>query len=213
MLEALSKAVSEVGEAASSGDGSKFMDSPKEDKGSGRDFMESLKRDSGTGKSFMESLKNDSRETQSHKELTPISEKERERIKDENGWSDEIIDQIGSVEEYEIYRDAGLEEKDVNGKPCLAKSEIDFDQKDEFGRTNKERMEQGLPPLDKDGKPIELHHIGQKSDASLAELGQGEHRGKGNDGVLHDKTKETEIDRIAFGKEKADHWETRAKDA
>ena len=112
-----------------------------------------------------------------------------------------------------MYKKAGLEEREINGKPCLIRDDLDLEQKDEFGRTNKERMENGLAPLDKNGKPIELHHIGQKSDSPLAELTQEEHRGKGNDGILHDKNKDTEIDRIAFREEKEEHWKTRAGNA
>ena len=47
---------SETSELPSSGDGSKFMDSLKEDNNSGKGFMESLKGDTEDGKSFMESL-------------------------------------------------------------------------------------------------------------------------------------------------------------
>jgi hypothetical protein len=103
-------------------------------------------------------------------------------------------------------------EAKVNDKPCLIRNDLNLKQKDEFGRTNKERMEQGLAPLDKDGRPYELHHIGQKQDSPLAELTMEQHRGKGNDSILHDKTKGTEIDRIAFQEEKSEHWETRAKE-
>ena len=61
----------------------------------------------------------------------------------------------------------------------------------------------------KSGEEIELHHIGQKPDNPLAELTLKEHRGIGNDGILHDKTKETEINRIEFAKERRDHWKGR----
>jgi hypothetical protein len=140
-----------------------------------------------------------------------LTEDEKKEIKEAHpDWPDKIIDAIGSWEEYEIYDRAGLKYSEINGKPCLIRSDIDMNQKDEFGRTNKERMEQGLAPLDKNGKPIELHHIGQKPDSPLAELTQEEHRGRGNDTILHDKTKPSEIDRGEFQKEKEDHWETRA---
>jgi hypothetical protein len=142
-----------------------------------------------------------------------LTEDQKDRIKEAHpDWSPEIIEAISSWEEYEIYNNAGLKYAEINGKPCLIR-DIDMTQKDEYGRTNKERMEQGLAPLDKNGNPIELHHIGQKPDSPLAELEREEHRGKGNDSVLHDKTKETEIDRAAFQKEKNEHWETRAEDA
>ena len=104
-----------------------------------------------------------------------------------------------------------LEPAQVNGKDALIRTDIDYDQKDEFGKTNLERMKLGKPPLDADGNPIELHHIGQKSDAPLAELTRGEHRGNGNDNVLHDKLKESEINREDFGKERKEYWKARAE--
>lgn len=143
------------------------------------------------------------------KELT---DEEKQKIKEETGWSDGIVDYIRSMKEYEIYKNAGLEEKEINGKKCLIRSDIDLDQKDEKGRTNKERMEKGKPPLDKNGESIELHHIGQKSDSPFAELTKSEHIKNGNDTILHDKSKESEIDRlIQFKKEKSDHWKARSE--
>lgn len=144
-------------------------------------------------------------------ETKGLSDEQKEQIKKETGWSDEIVDSIGSMAEYKIYKDAGLVEAEVNGKKCLINPNIDMNQTDQFGRTNKERMEQGLAPLNKDGKPIELHHIGQHPDSPLAELTQEQHRGKGNDSILHDKTKESEIDRQVFGQERSDHWKSRAE--
>ena len=140
-----------------------------------------------------------------------LSDEEKQKIKEETGWSDEIIDAISSMEEYEIYKKADLEEKEINGKKCLVRKDIDLEQKDSMVRTNSERMEKGLPPLDKNGRPIELHHIGQKSDSPLAELTTSEHRGKGNDTVLHDKKKESEIDRDKFAEERSEHWKNRSE--
>ncbi|MBO1869751.1 HNH/ENDO VII family nuclease [Lachnoanaerobaculum sp. Marseille-Q4761] len=141
-----------------------------------------------------------------------LTDEEIAKIKEETGWSDEIIDSIGSVKEYEIYRCAGLQEDEIGGKKCLIRSDIDWEQKDAMGRTNKERAEQGLSPINKEGKVIELHHIGQHADSPLAELNPDEHRGKGNDAILHDKTKESEIDRQVFAGERSSHWEARAND-
>ncbi len=139
-----------------------------------------------------------------------LTDEEKAKIKEETGWSDEIIDAIGSMEEYEIYKNAGLVEAEIDGKKCLVRNDIDWDQKDAMERTNRERAEQGLSPINKDGKVIELHHIGQHADSPLAELTTEEHRGKGNDTILHNKTKESEIDRQAFAKERNEHWEARA---
>lgn len=144
------------------------------------------------------------------KENKGLSEEEKQQIKNETGWSDEIIDAIGSMEEYRIYRDAGLQEMEINGRKCLVRNDIDWDQKDSMGRSNKERAEAGLSPINKDGDTIELHHIGQKSDGPLAELTPDEHRGKENYSVLHDAQKESEIDRAAFNGERSNHWRERA---
>lgn len=141
-----------------------------------------------------------------------LTEAEKEKLKEETGWSDEIVDSTRSVEEAEIYKNADLKE-DINGKKCLIRNDIDMEQKDEFGRTNKERMENGNAPLIESGETVELHHIGQKQDSPLAELTTQEHRGKGNDTILHDKQKETEIDRGEFAKERKQHWESRAENA
>lgn len=141
-----------------------------------------------------------------------LTDEEKAKIKEETGWSDEIIDAIGSMEEYEIYKNAGLQEAEIGGKKCLIRNDIDWDQKDLMGRTNRERAEQGLSPINKDGKVIELHHIGQHADSPLAELTPEEHRGKGNDNILHDKTKESEIDRQVFAGERSGHWEARANE-
>jgi hypothetical protein len=137
-----------------------------------------------------------------------LTEDEKKKVKEAHpDWPDEIIEAIGSWKEYEIYHKAGLKYAEINGRPCLIRTDIDMDRKDELGRTNKERMEQGLAPLDKNGKPIELHHIGQKADSPLAELRHGEHQE-----IPHDETKKSEIDRGAFRKERNEHWEERAKD-
>lgn len=141
-----------------------------------------------------------------------LTDEEKAKIKEETGWSDEIIDAIGSMEEYEIYKNAGLVEAEIDGKKCLVRNDIDWNQKDAMGRTNRERDEQGLSPINKDGKVIELHHIGQRVDSPLAELTTEEHRGKGNDTILHNKTKESEIDRQAFTKERNEHWEARVNE-
>ncbi|MDE7088492.1 MAG: HNH/ENDO VII family nuclease, partial [Prevotella sp.] len=119
-----------------------------------------------------------------------LTEDEKAKIKDAHpDWADEIIDALSSWEEYEIYGKAGLRCVEINRRHCLIRDDIDLEQKDAFGRTNMERMEEGLAPLDKNGRPIELHHIVQKSDSPLAELTFDEHHCDGNDTILHDKSK------------------------
>lgn len=139
-----------------------------------------------------------------------LTEDEKQQIQNETGWSREIIDAIGSMKEYEVYKNAGLQEAEISGKKCLVRSDIDWRQKDSMGRTNEQRAKEGLSPINKDGNTIELHHVGQKHNAPLAELTSEEHRGKENSSVLHDTKKESEIDRVAFSTERSDHWKARS---
>lgn len=143
-----------------------------------------------------------------------ISDEEKAKIKEETGWSDEIIDAIGSMEEYDIYKKAGLVEAEIGGKKCLIRTDIDWEQTDPFGNTNRERTEKGLAPLDKNGKPLQLHHIGQHADSPLAELTFEEHRCGGNDTILHDKSKETEVhgEGNKWDSERSDYWKARGDD-
>lgn len=122
---------------------------------------------------------------------------------------DEALKDV-SPEERKIYEEAGLEKGEINEREALQRTDIDPDARDQFGQTNLDRMKDGLPPL-VDGEPIELHHIGQKMNSPLAELKPDEHRGKGNDGILHEKGKETEIDRTEFSKERKEYWMSRAE--
>lgn len=150
-----------------------------------------------------------------------LTEEEKAKIKEETGWSDEIIDNIQNMKQYEILKNANLMEVEINGRKCLIRTDIDLDKKwptgkfDENGNptyeTNRERMAKGKPPLDENGRPIELHHLGQKADSPLVELTIDEHRGEGNDTVFHNKTKESEIDRDDFGKERYQHWKARSE--
>lgn len=155
---------------------------------------------------------NKSSETDEGKEgREGLTDEEKEKLRELTGWSDEILDAIDSWEEAEIYMKAGLKEVEINGKKCLIRDDVDLDQEDEDGITNRERMERGRPPITNDGEEIELHHIGQKQNSPLAELTMEQHRGVGNDTILHDKIKATEIDRNEFGKERRDHWKNRVE--
>lgn len=143
--------------------------------------------------------------------LTPLSEETKIDLS-ESGYSDEVIDNIASEEEAAIYQDAGLECETVNGRDVLVNNEIDPDQVVDFGQTNLERMEKGNAPWDADRNPIELHHIGQKADSPLAELTHAQHMGGGNNTILHDTMKESEIVRNDFNKERSAHWKARAEE-
>lgn len=164
-------------------------------------------------KNFLESLfKPDSRDRDIKVGNTELTDADRKEIMKKTGWSKEVVDCIQTREQADIYIKADLKEAEINGKKCLIRQDIDMEQKDEFGRTNKERMGEGHPPITNKGEIVELHHIGQKKDSPLAELTTLEHRGKGNDTILHDKQKESEIDRTEFIKVRQDHWKSRIMD-
>ena len=152
-------------------------------------------------------------ETSSKNELRGLTNVEKATVQAESGYSDAIVDNIGSMEEYNIYKEAGLKEVEIGGKKALIRSDIDWGQVDGQGRTNAQRIEKGLSPLDRDGNAIELHHIGQKADSPLAELTGKEHRCGGNDTVLHDKNKVTEThgERNNWNTERQDYWKARAE--
>ena len=115
-----------------------------------------------------------------------------------------------SEAEQSVYEKSDTHKGEVNGREALIRNDINYDQVDGKGRTNLERMEAGLAPLDANGKSIELHHMGQKMDAPLAELNRDEHRGQGADQILHDKNAKTDIIRNDFSKERSEYWQARA---
>ena len=119
-------------------------------------------------------------------EKNSLTAEEFSFIKKETDWSDEIIRHIENMEQYSIYKKAGLHEAEINGKKCLIK-DIDLDYIDsKTGLTNRELMERGRSPIDaKTGERIELHHMGQEYDAPFAELTENSEHGDGNHSLLH----------------------------
>lgn len=148
-----------------------------------------------------------------------LTDEEKAKIKEETGWSDEIIDAIRSMRQYEILKQAGLKEVEINGRKCLVKENINLDYTDADGITNRERTARGLAPLDSNGKPIELHHLGQGKDSPLVELTEEEHRtgeaadGKKNQSVWHESGRETEVhgEGNTWKAEREAHWKERSK--
>ena len=142
-------------------------------------------------------------------------------------WSDAILRAIRSEEEAEIYRKAGLKEALVGGRPALIRTDIDwsdysirrntwlknkladYDKWAEYN--NADLIGEGFPPRDRNGDPYELHHIGQRQDSPFAELTWAEHMGDGNNTILHQTGKESEIDREYFEQEKSAYWQARFK--
>ena len=111
------------------------------------------------------------------------------------------------MDEYTVLKNAGLTLSKVNGRMALTQNiDWDFIGDIEDGRTNAQRVIDGLAPLDQSGKPYELHHIGQMSDSPLAILTNLQH--KSNYSVLHANTGSTasNIDRNLFAKQRQDFW-------
>lgn len=103
------------------------------------------------------------------------------------GYPLDIIRNISSMEEYQVYKDAGLVPKMVNGKLALIRN-IDLTYEsvgtDGVKMTNLQRMAKGLAPIDPvTGKSYELHHVNQMKDGTLAILSPTEHSDNSN--VLH----------------------------
>lgn len=144
-----------------------------------------------------------------------LSSLERNAIKKETSWTDEIVNNIDSMEQYDIYKKAGLVESVVDDRICLVKG-IDMDYVDpKTGMTNRQLMSKGRAPIDaKTGEKIELHHMGQKQNAPFAELCENSEHGDGNDAILHDKNKPSwrrnPLANEQYKKEKVSHWKTRA---
>ena len=89
-------------------------------------------------------------------------------------------------------------------------STFDPKQQDAKGRTNKERMDNGLAPIGKDGKEVNLHHVNQKNDGKIVEVTNSEHNKLNSE--MHKKNGTSEIDRVAFNKWKREYWKERSKE-
>ena len=129
-------------------------------------------------------------------------------IQRESGYPLEVIKQFKSYKEYEVYRDAGLYTKMVNGKLALVRNiDLDFVSKLPNGEsvTNLVRMQRGYAPIDPaTGKAFQLHHINQNPNGTLAILTEAEHQG--NATILNLFGKESEIDRKAFEAIRKEFW-------
>lgn len=121
----------------------------------------------------------------------------------------DTISQMRSLDEYKIYKTAGLKPVMVNGKTALIQN-IDLNYvsqlPDGTNVTNLVRMQKKLPPIDPiTGKAYQLHHIGQKADGTLAVLTESQHQG--NSAILNIFGKESEIIRSEFATTRGEFWE------
>lgn len=96
-------------------------------------------------------------------------------IQHETGYPLDVIKQFHTMDEYRVFQEANLKPRMIGAKSALIKTDIDPNLVDSKGRTNLERMKQGLAPQDSTGASYELHHVGQKKDGTLAILTRSEH--------------------------------------
>ena len=102
---------------------------------------------------------------------------------------------------------------DFNGTRVYQRNDlINPNLTDKIGRSNLQRMQEGLAPLGPDGKPINLHHMLQSSDSPIAEVTQTFHQQ--NSRVIHinPSTIPSGIDRSAFDVWRSNYWIKRAGD-
>ena len=121
-------------------------------------------------------------------------------IQKESKYPLEVIQGMRNMDEYLVYKEAELKPCTVAtpyGKRTVLARDLDLAGTDAEGHTNLYRMKNGKAPLDANGHPYELHHIGQKSSGALAMLTREEHDSKG----LH-IMQESEIDRPIFDSER-----------
>lgn len=124
--------------------------------------------------------------------LNGLTMNEAAKIQKESGFPLELIKQFKSVDEYIVYKNAGLYTKMINGRIALVR-DIDPNYiatlEDGTHISNLELMERGKAPFDPvSGKRFDLHHINQDRDGVLAILTKAEH--SGNNSILHDAAKE-----------------------
>ena len=102
---------------------------------------------------------------------------------------------------------------EFNGTKVFQRNDlIDPSLVDGRGRSNLQRMQNGLAPLGADGKSMNLHHLTQGNSSSLAELTATFHQQ--NSKVIHinPNTIPSGIDRKAFDSFRRSYWKNRAND-
>lgn len=142
-----------------------------------------------------------------------LTDEQKKEVKEKTGWSGDIVNAIRTMDEAQVYMDAGLEEGKVNEKSSLLQPNIDGKACNEPkwpDWSNKDLAKDGYPPRDKTGTPYELHHIGQNPNSPLAELTYEQHHCNGNFKKLH-TFEESSIDRQQFNKERKEYWQARSQ--
>ena len=115
------------------------------------------------------------------------------------------------MEQYEICKEAELTAEMVNGKTALIRDiDLNFVAEEANGKTNLELMLDENAPFDISGKKYDLHHVGQKSDSTLAILTEEEHRSSDTYKIWHKLGGDSEINRNEFKTTRANFWKAMA---
>ena len=137
--------------------------------------------------------------------LNGLTTAQAAEIQQESKFPLDIIKEFASVDEYNAYKDAGLYTETVGGKTALIRK-IDWDQKDNSGKTNLERISEGENPVDPNGLEYTISLIGQKSDSVPVILTQSEINGEGLFKNVHSNLRYSEDIGSMNSDEKAQFW-------
>jgi len=105
----------------------------------------------------------------------------------------------------------GKKNVDVNGKNVIMdNSTFDPNFVDKQGRTNIQRMKQGLAPIGTDGKSVNIHHIDQTDNGAVMEIIATEHQH--NYSNLHTNIGQSpsQINRTKFNNWRRNYWKWRS---
>lgn len=110
------------------------------------------------------------------------------RIQKESLLPMDVVSEMHSFEEYEVYKEANLKKVIVKGRNILIPKELDldyvFESSDGSKLTNLERLKKEMAPIDPlTNEPYHCHHINQNNDGSFAILTKTQHQK--NDAILH----------------------------
>ena len=125
-------------------------------------------------------------------------------IQRETGFPADVISQIHNMEEYEVFKSANLKSALIGNKTALVADDIDWRSVID-GKTNLQRLLEGKAPVDLNGIPYELHHIGQESGGTLALISKEIHQQ--NTKILHAFKDVSEVDHgAAWARQKREFY-------
>ena len=100
---------------------------------------------------------------------------------------------------------------EVNGKSVtMDNSTFDPGRVDKRGRTNVQRMEQGLAPIGTDGKSVNIHHIDQTNDGPVMEILASEHQRNYKSLYSNIGQAPSKINRSEFNSWRRSYWKWRS---